>query len=321
MLKIKSIQATDKNRHFELLKDRFYEGLFEALWSVGPDAVYHQDLLELLYDVLEEILIGTPSELENIAIAVQVMHPEFSAYAARKKKGNSAADVIHKNTLKIIEKCFSYDKFSDKKASWNAYELVSSHNIRICPYCHSHHINYHLDASAKTQKEQYVFRPPLDHFLPKSRYPYLAVSLHNLIPSCAQCNSSIKSDVDPIEYGLTNPHDNAIPIDISFSAAGSIPTAFKGTYDDIKINLIATGVESHALMEAFLLPARYQWYRHEIKDLIDRYSDHLALPPAFHTVITRERYVLGCLLTQVNERMIGKCLGDIFKELVANKVA
>lgn len=321
MLKLDPLAGVDQTRHLDLLHDRFYEGLALGLGELKSGALFHQDLIEFLGDVLNEILIGAPSELESIALAVVGLHPEFSDYAARKNKGTNAADAIHHNTLTIIKQCFDYSRFSLKGTGWNAYALVCAHKLRICPYCQAHHVNYHVDPAATTLEDQYRVRPPLDHFLPKSSYPYLAVSLHNLIPSCAQCNSSIKSTADPLALGVVNPHDGSIAVEIRFSAIGSIPAALKGTVDDIQINLVATGDQSTALMEAFLLRERYQWYRHEVKDLIDRYADHLAMPATLRAVVSRERFVLGCLLTQVEERMIGLCLRDVFHELDTQKLA
>lgn len=303
------------------MRTRFNEGLKLGLRELDPGAAFDKGIIEFLKVVLEEILVGTPSELESVALAVTGLYPEFSTYVALKKRGKSAADDIHRNTLALIHRSFDYEKFSLKTAGWNAYALVCAHNLRICPYCHAHHVNYYIDPAAPSPAEQYRVRPPLDHFLPKSIYPYLAVSLHNLVPSCAPCNSSIKSNDDPLASGVVNPHDDSVSVEIRFSATGSIPATLKGTVDDIQITLAATGHQSTALMHAFLLQERYQWYRHEVRDLIDRYADHLALPAAFRAVIPRERFVLGCSATQVHERMIGLCLNDIYKELEAQKLA
>jgi hypothetical protein len=70
--------------------------------------------------VLDEILVGSPADLESIALAVQGLYPAFSAYAARKKKGKKAADQIHRNTLTLIERCFDYQAFSLKAPGWGA---------------------------------------------------------------------------------------------------------------------------------------------------------------------------------------------------------
>jgi hypothetical protein len=55
----------------------------------------------------------------------------------------------------------------------------------------------------------------LDHFLPKSKYPYLCVSLYNLIPSCSYCNL-YKSDV--VDKKLFNPYFEKINDYFKFSA-------------------------------------------------------------------------------------------------------
>lgn len=41
----------------------------------------------------------------------------------------------------------------------------------------------------------------LDHFLPKSVYPFLALHPRNLVPICIECNQRIKGDIDPLEDG------------------------------------------------------------------------------------------------------------------------
>ena len=49
-------------------------------------------------------------------------------------------------------------------------------------------------------------KPQIDHFLPKSDYPYLALNYYNLIPSCIPCNMSpCKWTNDPI--GIDHSHE------------------------------------------------------------------------------------------------------------------
>jgi hypothetical protein len=181
-------------------------------------------------------------------------------------------------------------------------------------------VNYHVDPGARTLDKKFRIRPPLDHFLPRSAYPYLAVSLSNLVPSCAQCNSSIKSSSDPLAVGLAHPQDPATTLDVRFSAVGSIPAIIKGTVDDIRIHLVATGLHSQAQVEAFYLQERYQWYRHEIKDLIERNAEHQSLPAGVRSLVSRELYVLGFLAAKASQRAIGLCLRDIYNELISGKV-
>ncbi len=75
------------------------------------------------------------------------------------------------------------------------HELISKMNIPVCPYCNRQYISSYEDNSInKTTAD-------LDHFYPKSKYPLLALSLYNFIPSCQICNSRFKLDkVDDIIY-------------------------------------------------------------------------------------------------------------------------
>ncbi|UDW03778.1 hypothetical protein FHQ13_027355 (plasmid) [Bacillus cereus] len=96
----------------------------------------------------------------------------------------------------ILEKIFNYNAFSDKsKTKYNAYTLTKKLKIISCPYCNR---VYTLTIICKTKNDggentNYVTRPELDHYLPKSKYPILGLSFNNLIPSCSICNK-LKGD-------------------------------------------------------------------------------------------------------------------------------
>lgn len=61
--------------------------------------------------------------------------------------------------------------------------LAKNLNIKTCPYCNAQNtILTHKNFGNQIAKFQF------DHFFSKSEYPYLSISLYNLIPSCANCN-------------------------------------------------------------------------------------------------------------------------------------
>ncbi|WP_179350046.1 HNH endonuclease [Winogradskyella pacifica] len=71
--------------------------------------------------------------------------------------------------------------------------------IDTCPYCNRNYI-YSLSKSSK-------IKPELDHFYPKSKYPFLGLSFYNLIPSCQTCNGyGAKHEFDPFIEGLKSPY-------------------------------------------------------------------------------------------------------------------
>ena len=73
----------------------------------------------------------------------------------------------------FVEK--GYEKLLDKK------DFVKQKGLRICPYCGRSFI-YSVDVNNNCVK------PDIDHFFPKSKYPYMALSYYNLIPACNTCN-------------------------------------------------------------------------------------------------------------------------------------
>lgn len=79
---------------------------------------------------------------------------------------------------------------SDAKPSpFDKFDFIAKTQLRVCPYCGMEFIQ----PSGKTKKQ-------IDHFFPKNRYPFLALSYFNLIPSCDTCNESPnKGQRDPIE--------------------------------------------------------------------------------------------------------------------------
>ncbi len=84
------------------------------------------------------------------------------------------------------------DYFFTLYARFNKPSFIKKLGVSTCLYCNRNYIfNF-----TKSNKENATAQ--LDHFYDKSTYPYLAVCLYNLIPSCTTCNqrkSSKKIDI------------------------------------------------------------------------------------------------------------------------------
>lgn len=94
-----------------------------------------------------------------------------------------------------IYSVFNYDALIESKEPWGAYKLTNALGVTVCPYCNRNYIHTSYNEHGKT-------RPELDHFFPKSKYPFLSISIYNLIPSCHICNSNLKGAKD----FYTHPH-------------------------------------------------------------------------------------------------------------------
>ncbi len=102
-----------------------------------------------------------------------------------------------KNVLGFFESIFDYSEFA---GNWRS-QLIKAMHITVCPYCNRQYITMYkkgnnLRASAD-----------LDHFFSKARYPFLALSLYNLVPSCQICNSRLKGSIDFYDVPHINPYE------------------------------------------------------------------------------------------------------------------
>lgn len=92
-------------------------------------------------------------------------------------------------------KLFNYDSFlSDNGHGFS--ELVSLLDVNVCPYCGRAFTHTVKKAGA----EGYLRTNQADHFYPKTSYPWLALSIRNLIPVCGPCNLRKLDDSAPILY-------------------------------------------------------------------------------------------------------------------------
>lgn len=110
-------------------------------------------------------------------------------------------DIDHFNT--ILTDVFlhhGYDgEYVDHSKVFDKSRFVNLLNLRICPYCGRAFIYSVQQVGSKT-----VVKPQIDHFLPKSKYPFLALSFMNLIPSCQTCNmKDCKGNNDPVKFAST----------------------------------------------------------------------------------------------------------------------
>lgn len=109
------------------------------------------------------------------------------------RQGTLSDDFDSINTT--LRKVFNYDafrRFPKKEGKWYAGRLMTEalKKLKYCPYCNADTV-YALDIGRGGE----IRRSAFDHFYPEARYPFLALSLYNLIPSCHRCNSSFKHDL------------------------------------------------------------------------------------------------------------------------------
>lgn len=218
-------------------------------------------LNSLLNSHVNELALALPDVLRKIITDVQEWKAIYDP-------------AVYEEFILDCKQLFNYGRFSDKSAKgWNAYALCKSSKYRMCPYCQQ--------APAVTifrDRDSKAFRPTLDHFYAQHKYPYLALSLYNLIPSCHICNTSLKGNIDFYLHPHLHPYEDNEVIRYSFnihSYLESRKSANSNSLPNIKIK-IRRPRRSEALhkptkrsINTFLLHEQLSLHEAEIRRFID----------------------------------------------------
>jgi len=147
----------------------------------------------IFYDMsFEKIVLIKPKEISCLISEIEKRIIEQSTLKTKiKLKNDKEKKVFIYDIKEKIKEVFKYDKFQTKYITPFFTEKLE---VSTCYYCNKDFI-LNFNAPKKTSTFQ------LDHFYDKGKYPYLALSFYNLIPSCSTCNSSkVKGSKDCFKY-------------------------------------------------------------------------------------------------------------------------
>ena len=135
---------------------------------------------------------------------------------------------------------FNYDNFASRKGQGKkggGIPLIKEilKHTRYCPYC-----NADMVYTIKCDDRDKPYKSAFDHFYPKSRYPFLGLSLYNLIPACDRCNSKFKRDMYMEVLGTFNPYLNDVDSETCFVLIGLTNEIRQGneSADALRIQLL-----------------------------------------------------------------------------------
>lgn len=128
---------------------------------------------------------------------------------------------------KGLDESMKHKDIKNNRAKRWLFDLLDLLEIRVCPYCNRQYTvvlktEERDEASSETADENLEgstlenskihlkkwIRPNYDHYFPKSRYPYLALSLFNLVPCCGVCNQS-KGEWDTFRFPILYPYEES----------------------------------------------------------------------------------------------------------------
>lgn len=193
---------------------------------------YFRTLLNVCKKGRFDIPLAKPAQMDALVAADWQFTPKGCKWVrpSGRTRGFTDRKTCSKRQRKIhavLERLFSYSDFDkgygwtvkdddvrtvrmkEAGVSWRAFEfqrqIVEGNRLRMCPYCNAETTFLLVGLNTSTTES----RSHLDHFYPKLSFPYLAVSLCNLVPCCAHCNSSSKGGKIPFRNGRSWPHPYA----------------------------------------------------------------------------------------------------------------
>ncbi len=203
--------------------------------------------LEYIEDNLEHIIGADAENMDSIV-------GEFGALCSKSLDDTSA---LYK-TLK--EKIFGYAYQNWRKwKKYNPYTFVEGMGLKTCPYCNR---NYIFTINKKSGK----LRPEIDHFYPQSKYPFLAMTYGNLIPSCSVCNhtksATFHNDlVNPYSVKKNDYHFTLKPNSIDFALVEV------ERYDFSSFDIVVQGKAAKNI-DIFKLKELYSQHKDEVLELL-----------------------------------------------------
>lgn len=148
---------------------------------------------------------------DDVDDVVYKLRERYKQTKERKCKTKSGKKSYKKAKQQLLRYVFCYESLT-KARQEKTYKFINTLGIKACPYCNRNYIQ--VVERKKDDNKEFHTRPDLDHFWNKDTYPFLALSMRNLVPACKVCNLA-KHDDDlhilyPYKEGVGNMYKFAI---------------------------------------------------------------------------------------------------------------
>ncbi len=235
-------------------------------------------------------------------------------------------DYLDKNQARTKLTRKQKDIFLTLYSRLNNANFIKDLDVKVCPYCNRNYILNFTKANKQNATAQ------LDHFFDKKDYPYLAVSIYNLVPSCSTCNQRKSTKQENIFY----PYNESFNDDMKFKIKGikerkKLIEQNIDFFDERRIELEfdiknnKEKVEKH--IEVFNIDNLYNEHKDIISELLQKrviYSDDYIneLLETFEGKLFSNKEDILRLITSgyiedkdINKRPLSKLIKDISEEL------
>ena len=227
--------------------------------------------------------------------------------------------------FEIVKTFFNYDKANSKdfiplisKLQPKISEFFQENiEVHTCYYCNIDFIN----TFKKNNETKNAFT--LDHVLEKADYPFLALSLYNLVPSCYVCNSKVRDSKIPFDDFSPTKKDFDFDERVNFKSFISNVNLQIEKEQDFYIKLIENYSNKYdKYIESLNLNDRYDYHKYKVLEMIQKrreYPDSRIKELSDLTKKTQEEIkqdLFGIYISEdLHKRPLSKLIKDISEEL------
>lgn len=212
----------------------------------------YYDYVSFIINHYEEILALKPSEFDNY----HQVNFSFLSQDQLKIKLFGAEETFYE----IIVNAMRYDAVRDKEFA----QYIRRMGIKSCVYCNS---QYTVPTHGKGMSKKDVTTYEIDHYYPKSQYPYLCTTFFNLVPSCGPCNRR-KND-NKVSFCLyVDPLIRPQRFHFSIEKASVIKYLASHNPDDINLIISYNEPELSDSLSTFYLQDIYNEHKDKVEELI-----------------------------------------------------
>jgi hypothetical protein len=202
--------------------------------------------------------------IDNYKNIIQLKPCEFNEYKERFSEivndcSTHTSISKTKSFSELVVNAMEYDKMRINEFPIYVQKL----GIKTCVYCNE---QYAVTAIQRNHKS--VLNYQLDHFQPKSLYPFLCTSFFNLVPSCSFCNQHKSTREIQFKLYITKPNEQE-PFHFSLDYGSLIK--YMVTFDSKFLNIRLKSsdlslVDQHS--KIFKINERYEGHRDVAEEII-----------------------------------------------------
>lgn len=264
----KEHQLYTKKEIEDWYKEAVYDRIKDRLGKIKGLTVCEKTFVKCIEKRLEDILLAPPKKLEVYRRYFDFLKKRLSCDKAYYEKQK---DKDGKKTRPSQYSVFSeklLDAFDYKGYRGSVLrELGNRLNVKTCPYCNLHYTLCIEDFNDKDVLEM-MAKFQFDHFIDKSGYPILSMSLYNLIPSCPTCNHGKSQTPLSLDF---HPYHSDIGKTFKFAVKDPTQLFMGSEQTDEEIELVKTGdVEIDNYNNVFHIKKLYMRHKDIMQDIFAR---------------------------------------------------